>query len=190
MREASLAPRHGAVYAGPLVNVAAVIVPCGHDPAITPFPPDPFPFMSDAPRYWTPAFVERFVEAINQDDAFQKTAASFSDTIELRCFDTPDGEDVAAAYAFEDGKIVDVDLWIDDAPSGDMREEPFDKSAMMARATAPYTMWVKMDQGEIGAMQALTSPDYTIDGSTIKIMSNMGVFRGLNEVAAKIDKTY
>jgi len=146
--------------------------------------------MSDAPRYWTPAFVEAFVQAINSDDAFQSTASGFSDTIELRCFDTPDGEDVAAAYSFDNGKIVDVDLWIDDAPSDDMRNEPFDKSAMMARASAPYDTWVKMDKGEMGAMQALTSPDYNIDGSTIKIMSNMGVFRGLNEVAAKIEKTY
>lgn len=146
--------------------------------------------MSDVPRYWSPEFVEAFVEAINADTDFQGTASGFSNTIELRCFDTPSGEDVAAAYSFEDGKIVDVDLWIDEAPSEDMRDEPFDKSIMMARASAPYSMWVKMDQGEIGAMQALTSPDYVIDGSTIKIMSNMGVFRGLNEVAAKIDKTY
>jgi len=146
--------------------------------------------MSDAPRYWSPDFVQAFVEAINNDSDFQDSAAGFNNTIELRCFDTPDGEDIAAAYSFEDGKIVDVDLWIDDAPSDDMRAEPFDKSAMMARATAPYSMWVKMDQGEIGAMQALTSPDYVIDGSTIKIMSNMGVFRGLNEVAAKVEKTY
>jgi len=146
--------------------------------------------MSDAPRYWSPEFVQAFVEAINNDSDFQDSAAGFNNTIELRCFDTPDGEDVAAAYSFEDGKIVDVDLWIDDAPSEDIREEAFDKSEMMARATAPYSMWVKMDQGEIGAMQALTSPDYVIDGSTIKIMSNMGVFRGLNEVAAKIEKTY
>lgn len=146
--------------------------------------------MSDAPRYWSPEFVQAFVEAINNDPDFQDSAAGFNNTIELRCFSTPDGEDVAAAYSFEEGKIVDVDLWIDDAPSEDMRQEAFDKSEMMARATAPYSMWVKMDQGEIGAMQAITSPDYVIDGSTIKIMSNMGVFRGLSEVAAKIEKTY
>lgn len=146
--------------------------------------------MSDAPRYWTPAFIEAFVDAINSDEAFQNTAGSFSNTIELRCFGTPDGDDVAAAYTFDDGQIVDVDVWIDDAPCEEMREEPFDKSRMMARASAPYDVWVQMDKGEMSAMQALTSPDYTIDGSTIKIMSNMGVFRGLNEVAAKIDKTY
>lgn len=146
--------------------------------------------MSDAPRYWTPAFIEAFVEAINTDESFQSTAGSFSNTIELRCFGTPDGEDVAAAYTFDDGQIVDVDVWIDDAPCEEMREEPFDKSQMMARASAPYNVWVQMDKGEMNAMQALTSPDYTIDGSTITIMSNMGVFRGLNEVAAKIEKTY
>ena len=71
----------------------------------------------DAPRYWTPEFVEAFVESVNSDEEFQGKAGSFSETVELRCLDTPDGEDVSATYTFEEGQIVDVDLWIDDAPS-------------------------------------------------------------------------
>lgn len=146
--------------------------------------------MSDAPRYWTPAYIERFVEALNGDEEFQNTASSFSKTVELRCLDTPDGEDVSATYTFEDGQVVDVDLWIDDAPSEEMREEPIDKDAVMARATASYDVWVKMDQGEMGATEALASPDYKIEGSMMQIMSNMGVFRGMNTVAANVEKSY
>lgn len=146
--------------------------------------------MSTPPRYWTPAFVEAFVEALNTDDEFQQTAGSFSDTIILRCLDTPDGEDIAAAYTFEGGQVVDVDLWIDEAPSTALREEPFDRSEALARATAPYAIWTKLDRGEMGVMQALSSPDYQIEGSTIKIMANIGVFRGMNAVAAQVDKTY
>jgi len=146
--------------------------------------------MSEPPRYWTPEFVERFVEALNGDEEFQDTAGAFSKTIELRCLDTPDGEDVSATYSFEEGRVVDVDLWIDDAPSEEMREEPVDKDAVMARATAPYNVWVKMDKGEMGSTEALASPDYQIDGSMMQIMSNMGVFRGMNAVAADVEKTY
>ncbi len=146
--------------------------------------------MSDAPRYWTPAFVERFVDALNTDSDFQQSAGSFTNTIILRCLDTPDGEDVSAAYTFEDGQVVDVDLWIDDAPSAAMRDDPFDRSGALARATASYDTWTKLDKGEIGVMQALSSPDYSIEGSTIKVMSNIGVFRGMNTVAAQVDKTY
>jgi putative sterol carrier protein len=144
----------------------------------------------DLPRYWTPGFVEAFVESVNSDDEFQDKAGSFSETVELRCLDTPDGEDVSATYTFEDGQIVDVDLWIDDAPSDQMREEPVDKSEVMVRATAPYDVWVKMDKGEMGSAEALASPDYQIEGAMMKIMSNMGVFRGLNKVAAHVEKTY
>jgi putative sterol carrier protein len=144
----------------------------------------------DAPRYWTPAFIERFVEALNSDADFQQKAGSFSRTIELRCLDTPDGEDVSATYTFDDGKVVDVDLWIDDAPSEQMREEPVDTDRVMARATAPYDVWVQVDRGEMGVTQALTSPDYQIEGSMLRIMSNIGVFRGLNAVAASVEKTY
>jgi len=144
----------------------------------------------DAPRYWTPEFVERFVESVNGDEEFQDKAGSFSETVELRCLDTPDGEDVSATYSFEEGQIVDVDLWIDDAPSDQMRDEPVDKSEVMVRATAPYDVWVKMDKGEMGSTEALASPDYQIEGAMMKIMSNMGVFRGLNKVAAHVEKTY
>lgn len=146
--------------------------------------------MSDAPRYWTPAFIEAFVEALNTDDDFQRTAGSFSDTIILRCFDTPDDEDITAAYTFEDGQVVDVDLWIDEAPSKEMRDEPFDASNGLARATASYDVWTKLDKGEMNVMQALSSPDYSIEGSMIRIMSNIRVFRGMNAVAAQVDKTY
>jgi len=144
----------------------------------------------DAPRYWTPEYVERFVEALNRDDEFQDTAGSFSETIELRCLDTPDAEDVSATYTFEEGQVVDVDLWIDDAPSDQMREEAVDTDTVMARATAPYDVWVEMDQGEMGATEAIASPDYQIDGSMMQIMSNMGVFRGMMSVAAGVEKTY
>ena len=144
---------------------------------------------TDAPRYWTPAFVERFVEALNGDDEFQNTAGTFSKTVELRCLDTPDGEDVSATYTFEKGQVVDVDLWIDDAPSAQMRDEEVG-DGIMARATAPYEVWVRMDRGERGATEAIASPDYQIDGSMMQIMSNMGVFRGMMSVAAGVEKTY
>jgi putative sterol carrier protein len=144
----------------------------------------------DLPRYWTPEFVEAFVESVNNDEEFQNTAGSFSETVELRCLDTPEGEDVSATYTFEDGQIVDVDLWIDDAPSDQMRDEEVDKSEVMVRATAPYDVWVKMDKGEMGSAEALASPDYQIEGAMMRIMSNMGVFRGLNKVAAHVEKEY
>lgn len=146
--------------------------------------------MSDAPRYWTPAFIQEFVDALNSDSEFKRTAGSFSNTIELRCLNTPEGDDVTAAYTFDDGKVVDVDLWIDDAPSEQMRNTPLDKNKAMARATAPYDVWVKVDTGEMGVTQALTSPNYTIEGSMMRIMANIGVFQGLNKVAASVDKTY
>ena len=147
--------------------------------------------MSDAsPRYWTPAFIEAFVEAINEDPIFEKTATSFTDTITLRCFDTPDGQDVEAAYAFEGGQVVDVEVWMDDAPCMEMRNEPFDKDEALARATATYDVWTRLDRGEMSVLEALTSPDYTIEGPKLKILANMNIFNRMNAVAAAVDKTY
>lgn len=142
------------------------------------------------PRYWTPAFIEQFVEALNADAAFEKAAGSFTDTIILRCFDTPDGQDIEAAYTFEAGSVVDVNVWMDDAPCREMRNEPFDKDEAMARATATYTIWTKLDQGAMSVLQALTSPDYMIEGPKLKILANVSIFNGMNEVTARVEKTY
>ena len=146
--------------------------------------------MADAPAYWSPEFVAAFVEAVNEDERFQKAAKSFSDTVVLRCLGTPAGEDVEAAYRFENGEIVEVELWTEDAGDADFRDAPFDKKAALARATAPYSTWVKLDKGEMNALQALASPDYTVEGPKLKIMANMGVLEGMSRVAAKVDKTY
>ena len=147
--------------------------------------------MPDAPpRYWTPAFIEAFVEALNEDAVLEKTASSFTDTIILRCFDTPDGQDVEAAYAFEDGQVVDVEVWMDEAPCMEMRNEPFDKDEALARATAPYVIWTKLDRGEMSVLEALTSPDYKVEGPKLKLLANINIFDRMNAVATAIDKTY
>ena len=145
--------------------------------------------MPDAPLYWTPAFIEAYVEALNEDPEFQKTARGFSETIVLRCLDAH-GEDVEASYTFEDGEVVDVELWTEPAPSDELRDEPFDKKVALARATAPYAIWCKLDRGEMGVMQALASPEYQIEGPRLRIMANIGILNGMSAVASDIDKTY
>ena len=135
-------------------------------------------------------FVEAYVEALNDDAAFQKAAGSFTNTIILRCLDHPTGEDIEASYTFEDGEVTDVELWAEDAGDPDFRDDPFDKSACLARATAPYHVWVALDKGEMTPLAALTSPDYQIEGPKLKIMANMGVLNGMGDVASRMDKTY
>src|SRR5690606_1894768 len=79
--------------------------------------PEPSPSrtpMPDRPQYWTPEFVEAFVEAMNEDASFQKAVRGFSDTIVLRCLDHPTGQDVEASYTFEDGEVTGAELWMED----------------------------------------------------------------------------
>ncbi len=146
--------------------------------------------MPDAPQYWTPAFIEVFVEAMNNDPDFMKTTGSFTNIIILRCFDGPDGQDIEVTYEFEDGEIANVDVWMDDAPCMEMREELFDRDEALARGTATYDMWKKLDRGQVNIMQALASPDYTVEGNKLKILSHLGILTGMNEIAARIEKTY
>ena len=145
--------------------------------------------MADLPRYWTREFVDVFVKALENDPAFQKAAKSFSDTIVLRCTDTPDGKDMSAVYRIDRGK-VDADLTVEEAPSRAIRDAPFDKRAALARTTAPYRLWVKLDKGEMNVLQAVASPDYHVEGPKLRIMANLGLLNAMNAVAARTPKTY
>lgn len=145
--------------------------------------------MSELPRFWTPAFIERFVDAMNHDPDFQKTVADFSETIVFRCLDDPDGKDIAAAYTFDEG-YVSAKIEQGDAPAPEIRDAPFDRDTMFARATAPYHVWVKLDKGEMTALGALSSPEYKIEGPKLKIMLNMHIFNAMSEISASIPKTY
>jgi len=146
--------------------------------------------MADTPRFWSPEFIEAFVEAMNEDPDFAKAAGGFSETIVFRCIDHPDGEDIEAAYQFDDGEVEGVELWSEDSPSSELRNHPFDRKEALARATAPYHVWVKLDKGEMTPLGALTSPDYVIEGPKLKIMANMSVLNGMSAVSRRIPKTY
>lgn len=147
------------------------------------------PGMADTPRYWSPEFVDVFKQALEEDPAFQKAARNFSDKVVLRCTDTPDGKDMSAVYTIDHGK-VDIALTVEEAPSRDLREAPFDRRRYLARTTAPYRLWVRLDKGEMNVLQALASPDYKVEGPKLKIMANMGMLNAMNAVAAKTPKTY
>ena len=142
------------------------------------------------PRYWTPAFVEKFVDALNSSPKFQRAARSFSATIVLRCLDTPDGEDCVSKYSFEKGRCTTHSFEREPAPSSRIRGAAFDKREALARTTAPYAVWTKLDRGEMNVAQALVSPDYSIEGSKLKIMRYIGVFTALGDVASSVQKRY
>jgi putative sterol carrier protein len=144
--------------------------------------------MSDLKRYWTTEFAELFVSTLNSDAGFQKAARKFDDSIELVCLDAPDGKDVSQTLHIRNGSVTQ-DLVVEDAPSA-LRNAPFDKKKVMARTTAPYPVWCKLDRGEMNVVQALASPDHKVEGPKLKIAKALPVLNALSAVAAGIDKKY
>lgn len=145
--------------------------------------------MSSAPRFWTEACMAAIAAAFNASPRFQRAAKSFSETLILRCLDTPDGQDCAASFTFSKGTCVSHDFRNAPAPAP-LRREAFDKKKAMIRSTAPYDLWVKLDRGEMNVAQAIVSPSYNVEGSKLKIMRYVGVLTAMNAVVAEVEKTY
>ncbi len=145
--------------------------------------------MADLPRYWTSAFTEIYLQAMNANPAFRKAAAKMDETIVLRCLDDPDGLDKVVAYRIHDGRIEVVDERESPAPSP-LRHEAFDGSRFLARTTAPYDFWKRLDAKEIGVMHVITSPDYRLEGSKLKVLRHLKVFTLMGDVASELPKRY
>ena len=74
-------------------------------------------------------------------------------------------------------------------PRSIIRNRLFD-NRWISRSTSNYEMYTKIDRGEIGVVQALTSPNYKIEGSMFKMMRLMSGMTAMNGVVQRMDKDY
>ena len=145
--------------------------------------------MAELPLYWSAAHGRAYVDALNADPDFQKAARKFDGAVVFRCLDTAEGLDVEVTYRIKNGRVTD-ERREEPAPSRAIRDTPFDKKSVFARTTAPYSIWAKLDRGEMNVLQTLTSPDYVLDGPKLKIMANIGMFNAMSAVGSKLPKRY
>ncbi len=143
----------------------------------------------ETPRLWTRAIADILVDAINKDAKMMKYAARMSETIELRCLDTPEGTDVAARYEFRGGKAGLVS-WDEQPSPASFRSDSFNKKELLARTCAPFSIWVKLDKGEMGVIDAILSPHYKFEGAKLRVIKNLRVFQRVSEISSSIPKRY
>ncbi|MEO0323606.1 MAG: hypothetical protein AAF447_11665 [Myxococcota bacterium] len=145
--------------------------------------------MSELPVYWTKSFTDAYVEVLNGDAEFQRLARKTRDHFELRCWDTPRGTDIVVRYHIAGGPVTAE--WMEEpAPNATLRSRPFDKRQTLARTSAPYEVWKKLDRKEMGVIDAVLSPLYTFEGAKLKILGNIRVFVRMGDLASAIEKRY
>lgn len=146
--------------------------------------------MTEKLRLWTRELADVMVEKLNADAKLRKLAGSLNDSIQLRCTDSPDGEDICATYRLQDRRIELLEWDAAPAPYGKMRNDPLNKKRILARTTAPYDIWVRLDTGEFGVIDAIVSPHYKFEGAKLKIMRNIRFFMRMNEIVKEMPKAY
>lgn len=139
--------------------------------------------------YWSEPFSRHYVEELNADESFRKNARKFEATLVLRCLDSPDGFDIEHTYRIARG-VVSLDRWAEPSPHTALRQKPFDPSSALARTTAPYDIWMKLDRGEMNVLGAIRSPDYAVEGPKLKIMRALPVLNAMSACGARMNKRY
>ena len=145
--------------------------------------------MSEPHRFWTEPIAHVMLEKLNSDAKFQKLAANVDAVIQLRCKDTPDGTDVCATYHIHDGRL-DLKEWDEGPAPAAWREAPLDKKKILARTTAPYPIWVKLDTGEFGVIDAIINPNYKFEGAKLKVLRHLRMFSRIADLSQELEKRY
>ena len=142
-------------------------------------------------RYFSRESVEQAVEVINNDAKHLEAAKLLTGTVILRALDTPDGKDVSVTYTFKEGRCTDWKYEDAAAPSKELRDRPFKPMKDgLARVTAQYSTFVKLDKGEMEPADTIDSPDYKIEGHMLMIMPLMQAVDSWNRTVRSMPKEY
>jgi len=142
-------------------------------------------------RFWSKESVAQTIEVMNNDQEHMRLAANLSGKMVIRVLDDPDGKDIYATFSFQKGRCTDWTYESEAAPSRLLRDRPFKPMKDgLARVTASYQTFVKLDTGKMEAADAINSPDYKIEGNMMMLMPMMQAVDSWNRKARAVDKEY
>ena len=141
-------------------------------------------------RFFSRDLAEESIEFCNADAAHLERAKLLNGKVILCALDTPDKQDVYVTYTFKAGRCIEFQYESEPAPSS-LRDRPFvPMKDGIARVTANYQTFVKLDKEEMEPADTLDSPDYKIEGSMLMIMPLMQAVDSWNRAVRKIPKEY
>lgn len=141
-------------------------------------------------RMFSRELTEEVVTVCNGDAGHLDKAKMLNGVMVLVALDTPDSKDVSLRYKFTKGHIDSFDFEEEDAPS-ELRDRSFRPMVDgLARVTAGYDTFVKLDKGEIEVADALSSADYKIDGNMIMLMPLMQAMESFSGKVRAMPKEY
>ena len=141
-------------------------------------------------RFWSKESVQQTIDVMNDNPEHLKLSGNLSGKVVIRVLDDPDGKDIYASFTFEKGKCSGFTYEAEKAPSS-LRKRVFKPFVDgLARVTASYQTFVKLDSGEMEAHDAVNSPDYKIEGNMVMLMPMMQAVDSWNRNARSVPKEY
>jgi len=141
-------------------------------------------------RYFSREGTAESIDILNADREHLERAKLLTGRFVIRVLDTPDRKDLIITYSFDKGRCTDFRYEEESSPSK-LRERPFKPIVDgLARVTASYQTYVKLDRGEMEPADALQSPDYKIEGNMLMIMPLLQAVDSFNREVRSIPKEY
>lgn len=141
-------------------------------------------------RYFSRESAQEGVDRINNSPEHLKLAKNLTGKIILIALNDPDGNDVKLTYTFDKGRCADWSHEIEPSPSSFL-DTPFKPLVDgLARVSAQYQTFVKLDTGELEAADTVDSPDYKIEANMLMILPLMQAMDSWNRETRSLPKEY
>ena len=109
------------------------------------------------------AWLERFIERLNADDKYAKTASQWEGDLTF---------EILADGPLEEDTYIYLDLWHGKCRGGRMLDRA-DEEEPAFTLTAPFSNFSRVVKGELDAMQALLTRKLTVKGNLGYMMRNV-----------------
>jgi len=138
-----------------------------------------------APRFYSREWCEAVKQKGNSDEGYLSKTKGFTVKLMFILTNCPDGNDVKVIWDYNDGKM-DYTYEEKKAPSN-MRigQERWDESISLTKNQADYDIFVKVQKGEMAAVQALGAKQWLLEGDMVKGMK----FMRFNPLVTEIQKS-
>ncbi len=141
-------------------------------------------------RFFSRELTDESIDYCNADAAHLERAKLLTGKVILRALDAPESKDITVTYTFDKGRCTHYDFVEEDAPASS-RDTPFKPLIDgLARISASYETFVKLDKGELDPAAALNSSDYKIEGNMLMLMPLMQAVTSWSQKVREVPKEY
>jgi putative sterol carrier protein len=138
-------------------------------------------------KYFTQEWADAVKAKSVEDAKYTARGKKFTEKFQWIATSCPGGVDRLLEVETQSGKVVLAKMEEKPSPAD---FGPADTKKYLARATADYDVWIKVNTGELKAVDAQMGKGLRLEGNIMKVMPMAGVLQAFIDMAGTVPVEY